>query len=100
MNEKKVNQAVEEKKPIRKGFFARLPMIMAVMSMLSLSAFAADGDPVTIASLLTEAGSTIPQLATLAWNVITSNPLTTACVVVMLASLGFALLRRARRVVH
>lgn len=101
----KTMQAVEQMEPIRKGFFPAskmrlLTMVMCLVSLLSMSAFAADGDPVSISSLLTEAGTTIPQLATLAWNVITSNPLTTCCVVVLLASLGFRLLSRARHVVH
>lgn len=104
MDDCKSMQTVE-KEPIRKGFFTlsrvrMCSMVMALASLLSLSAFAADGDPATISSLLTDAGTTIPQLASLAWNVITSNPLTSTCVVVLLASLGFGLLRRARRVVH
>lgn len=89
-------------KMLGKFSLGKLSAVMALASLMSLSAFAADGETttVTIGSLLTDAGTTIPQLASLAWNVITSNPLTTACVLVMLASLGFALLRRARRVVH
>ena len=78
----------------------KLSLVMALASLMSLSAFAADGDPVTISSLITDAGTTVPSMMTLAWNVITSNPLTTLSVIIMVAGIAFGLIRRARRAVR
>ena len=80
----------------------KLSLVMALASLMSLSAFAADGDTsaVTISSLITDAGTTVPSMMTLAWNVITSNPLTTLSVIIMVAGIAFGLIRRARRAVR
>lgn len=80
MNENKVNQAVEEKKPVRKGFFkskARLfTMIMAVMTVLSISAFADDGSGGSTGfEAVTGTFGTISTLLGQVFTLMTSNAL-------------------------
>ena len=105
--DKKMSQGERKKlnmlrKALGKLSFAKLSMIMALASLMSLSAFAADGEATgtTMASLITEAGTTLPSLMSLIWNLLTSNPLLSLSLIAAVAAIGFRLLRRARRVVH
>lgn len=54
-------------------------------------------DAVTVASLLTSAGSNISAALTQVWSIITSNDLLQLSVGASILSLGFAFFRKARR---
>jgi len=52
---------------------------------------------VTIASLLTDAATVIPQAVGVAWDIITSNPLLVFFAGASLVSMGFGYWRKAKR---
>jgi len=107
MDNNKTVQAVEEKKPIRKGFFksakARLfALTMALASLMSMSAFAADGETTgaTMGSLISDASTTVPAVMSLVWSVMTANPLMTFFIVAAIVSVGFRFIRRGIKAVR
>jgi len=52
---------------------------------------------VTIASLLTDAATVIPQGVEVAWDIITSNPLLIFFAGASIVSMGFSYWRKAKR---
>lgn len=52
---------------------------------------------VTVASLLTDAATVIPQGVAVAWDIITSNPLLIFFAGASLVSMGFGYWRKAKR---
>ena len=123
MDNNKTVQAVEEKKPIRKGFFksakARLfALTMALASLMSMSAFAADGETTTsgfsavwgsfddLGTLMTkvwsisDATTTVPSVMSLVWSVMTANPLMSFFIIAAIVSVGFRFIRRGIKAVR
>ena len=106
MDENKTMQA-ERKEPARRGFFGKLfskarmrvtAMVMALASMLSLSCFAADGDPAS--SGFSAVWSSFDDLGTLmskVWSMMTANPLLTIMLAVMLLGVGTRVIRMLMR---
>lgn len=54
-------------------------------------------ETVTIASLLTDAATVIPEAVGVAWDIITSNPLLVFFAGASLVSMGFGYWRKAKR---
>lgn len=54
----------------------------------------------TIASLITEAGETMPALMNLVWKLATGNPLLTLITVTGIGMIGFSIFKRAKKSVH
>lgn len=77
-----------------------LTMCMVVASMLSLSAFAADGDPVSVGSLLSDATPTVTTAMSSVWTLMTSNPISTFALGCAILTVGFRFIRKAIRVSH
>ena len=103
--DKKMSQGERKKlnmlrKALGKLSFAKLSTIMALASLMSLPAFAADGEATTatISSLITDAGTSLPSLMSLVWSLMTANPLISLAVIAAIVSIGIGLLRRLRRV--
>lgn len=112
MNENKTTQAVEEKEPIRKGFFKKIfiaknlhqfCMICCMALMLCVGTFAADGagdtitDTVTMTALLTETGIFTKAGMGIIWSMIVANPVLEATVGVGALGLIFGIFRKAKR---
>jgi len=55
---------------------------------------------VTIASLLTDVTTVAPQVMSLVWDLVTSNPLTTFFAGTGIAFMGFSWFRKAKRAAH
>lgn len=103
MDINKTVQAVEEKKPIRKGFFksakARLfALTMALASLMSMSAFAADGETTTSGfSAVWGSFDDLGTLMTKVWSMMTANPLLCIMLAVLLLSVGCRVVRMLMR---
>lgn len=105
MDKNKTMQAAEEKKPIRKGFFASakarlFTMIMACMSLMSLSAFAADGETSGGFDAVIGSFDTISTLLGKVFTLMTSNTLLALFLGVSLLSAAvsvFIMLKHAAR---
>lgn len=105
--DKNIQSQTEQKEQRKVGFFqsakARLFVLtMACMSILSISAFAADGEATTatIGSIISDATTTVPSLMSLVWSVITANPLMSFFVVAAIVGVGFRFIRRGIRAVR
>lgn len=77
-----------------------LSLCMVVASLLSVSAFAADGDPVTVSGLLSDATPTVTAAMSSVWTLMTSNPISTFALGCAILTVGFRFIRKAIRVSH
>lgn len=98
--------SVPDKQSRKTGFFQsakrRLAvMICAVMSVLSISAFATDGEPeATGFESVLAAMDTLGTLMTKVWTMMTSNPLLTLYLAVGLLSVGVTVFWMIKRAAH
>lgn len=98
--------SVPDKQSRKTGFFQsakrRLAvMICAVMSLLSVSAFAADGDTQSTGfESVIAAMDTLGLLMTKVWTMMTSNPLLTLYLAVGLLSIGVSVFWMIKRAAH
>lgn len=77
-----------------------MSLCMLVASLLSISAFAADGDPVTVSGLLNDATPTVTSAMSSVWTLMTSNPISTFALGCAILAVGFRFIRKAIRVSH
>lgn len=97
----------QDKEPIRKGFYSMMfskaklrmtMMVMALCSVLSLSAFAADGDTTTSGfSAVWGSFDDLGMLMTKVWSMMTANPLLCVMLAVLLLSVGCRVVRMLMR---
>lgn len=107
MNENKTTQAVETEKPNRQSFLKKIfnkaqlrstMMVMTLCSVLSLSAFAADGDTTTSGfSAVWGSFDDLGTLMTKVWSMMTANPLLCIMLAVLLLSVGCRVVRMLMR---
>ena len=106
MNEEMINQ-VEEKEPVRKGFFSKMfskarvrafAMLMTLCSLLSISAFASS--EVTVSSVLSEATPTLTTAVGSVWTLMTGNPVCKFALGCAVLAVGFRFLRKCIKVSH
>lgn len=88
----------------KKGFshnrFQFLSLCMVMATMLSLSCFATDPEPVTVSGLLSDATPTVTTAMSSVWTLMTSNPISTFALGCAILSVGFRFIRKAIRVSH
>jgi len=107
MEENKVVETQQEqpsrigklRKFLTKARVRTMAMLMTLVSMLSISAFAADGD-VTVSELMTDALPVLTTSMSSVWSMMTSNPVSKFALGCAIAAVGFRFLRKAIKISH
>ncbi len=105
MDENKIQQAEKDNrksflgKMFAKGKLRFVSIMTLAMSLLCMSAFAADGDT-TVAGVLSEATPVLTTATGSVWTLMTSNPVCKFALGCAVLAVGFRFLRKAIRISH
>lgn len=97
---------VQDKQPKKLGLFRRMKarvfvMAMAIMTVLSISAFATDGEtPATGFEAVVSSMDTLGTLMGKVWTLMTGNALLTLFLAVSLLSVGVSVFGMIKRAAH